>query len=439
MIVGKIDRKLKLYKQITTTNDYGERIVESNTFVTIYGNFDFKGGNTSIDADALINEERIECLIRYREDIGVTPQYYISNGLTNYSIKSIREVGRKDKMILLLEKNDVVDLAAIAPTPVDTISWIFTINTNNTTNTSTSNTQFKLPFTTAGTYNLEVDWGDNTTDTITTYNQAEATHTYATAGTYTITCTPNSSTLIDIRFNQQGDRNKILNISQWGSVEFQNHSVFYKCNYLDVSATDAPAFNNPNGNYNSMFRKCYNFNGDVNHWDLTGASEIHSFFEGCFTFNKPCNDWDVSLVENASFAFKDCRVFNQPLDNWDTGSFTTIREMFSNAENFNQNLNDWDTGSVTNMFKTFFSATSFDQSLLWDVSSSTDFRDILRNGELSTANYDATLIYWAAQDVSQNEDTNFGDSQYTAGGDAEAARLSLINNDGWTIVDGGTA
>ena len=283
MIIGKIDRKLKLYKQVFSTNAYGERVVASNTFVTIYGDFDFKGGNTSFDADALINDEKIECLIRYRTDIGVTPQYYISNGSTNYSIKSIKEVGRKEKMILLLEKNDVIDLAAVTPTPSDPNVWSFSINTSNLTNGSTTASQFKLPLTSDGTYDLDVDWGDNTTDTITTYNQSEVTHTYATAGSYNVKCTPNNSTLIDILFNAGGDRNKIIDISQWGSVEFKNAAVFFNCNYLDVSATDAPAINT--NNLSNLFRGCFSFNGAINHWDISGVTQLNNCFESSYTFN----------------------------------------------------------------------------------------------------------------------------------------------------------
>jgi len=436
MIVGKIDRKLKLYKQTFTTNDYGERVVASNTFVTIYGDFDFKGGKTSFDADALINEERIECLIRYRTDIGVTPQYYISNGSTNYSIKSIKEVGRKEKMILLLEKNDVVDLAAIAPTPVDPTAWTFTINTANLTTGSTTNTQFKLPLTTSGTYNFSVDWGDDSTDTITTYNQAEATHTYATAGTYTITCTPNSSTLIDIRFASGGDRNKMIDISQWGSVELRNNGAFYGCNYLNTTATDAPTLNLTDAQ--NMFRSCYSFNGNINNWNLTGVTKIDSFFNECFAYNQPLNNWDVSSVSTMTNTFVQAYSFNQSLNDWDTGSLTNMQQIFFNARNFNQNLNNWDTGNVTNFFRAFRFCSAFDQSLLWDVSSGTNFGDFLANAELSTINYDATLEYWAVQVVATNITISFGDSEYGSG-DGANSRAVLINDKGWTIIDGGPA
>ena len=110
MIIGKLDRKLKLYKRTFSTDEYGARNVNTSSYVTIYGNFNFKSGNTTYDADALINKETIECLVRYRTDIGVSPQYALTFGSTVYSIKSIKEVGRKDKLILTLVETDALDL-----------------------------------------------------------------------------------------------------------------------------------------------------------------------------------------------------------------------------------------------------------------------------------------------------------------------------------------
>jgi len=111
MIIGKLDRKLKLYKRTFTNNTYGEREVNTSSFVTIFGSFDFKSGNSTYDADALINKQTIECLVRYRTDIGISPQFAITFGNTVYSIKSIKEVGRKDKLILTLLETNSIDLA----------------------------------------------------------------------------------------------------------------------------------------------------------------------------------------------------------------------------------------------------------------------------------------------------------------------------------------
>ena len=60
---------------------------------------------------------------------------------------------------------------------------------------------------------------------------------------------------------------------------------------------------------------------------------------------------------------------------------------------------------------------------------------------ISTANYDDTLIGWAANaNTPDNLTTDFGDSTYTgtSGTLASSSRATLIQK-GWTIVDGGTA
>jgi hypothetical protein len=64
--------------------------------------------------------------------------------------------------------------------------FVSTWNTNNTSVGSSASNQIALPLISGGSYNFVVDWGDGSQDTITTWNQTEVTHTYATAGTYTI-------------------------------------------------------------------------------------------------------------------------------------------------------------------------------------------------------------------------------------------------------------
>ena len=92
------------------------------------------------------------------------------------------------------------------------------------------------------------------------------------------------------------------------------------------------------------------------------------------------------------------------------------------------------------MLRMFREATSFDQSLAnWDMEQVSTLAEFLFGAGLSTANYDATLIGWAAQNVRSGLTCDFGNSQYTAGGAAEAARNTLINTYSWTITDGGTA
>ena len=104
------------------------------------------------------------------------------------------------------------------PAQADTSDFVSAWKTDNTSLGSSGVNQVRLPLESGGTYNFDVDWesDDKVDETITAWDQAI--HTYASAGTYTITISfPNkSSRLSGWRFNYGGDRLKILNISQWG-------------------------------------------------------------------------------------------------------------------------------------------------------------------------------------------------------------------------------
>ena len=427
MIIGKLDRKLKLYTQTYSTNAYGERVVSDNSYVTIYADFDFKGGNTNFDADALINDERIECLIRYRTNIGVSPQYFISNGSTNYSIKSIKEVGRKDAMVLLLEKNDVVDLSQTAPN-----QFVFTIDTENTSSGSSLNTQFMMPLVSGGSYNSTVNWGDGSSDTITSYNQAEVTHTYSSAGQYEISI---EGTLQGWQFNNAGDKLKMLDIKQYGVLDLSTNAAFYGCTNLDASATDAPTISSTS--FFNMFRDCTNFNGAIGNWDISTVTNLQECFYFARTFNKSLNSWNVSNVTTLQSTFRECSSFDQDLNSWDTSNVEDMSYTFRECTQFNGDIYSWDTSSVTNMQQMLYNCDLFDQSLAsWSIGNVTNFTNFMQNATgLSTTNYDATLIAWALQTVNSGLSINFGGSQFTES--AYASRFSLIEDDGWTIVDGG--
>jgi hypothetical protein len=126
----------------------------------------------------------------------------------------------------------LTDIIGASPAPA---AFAFTAKTDNT-GVSTS-TQFKLPLTTSTGLNIVVDWGDAATSTITNHLDAAVTHTYASAGTYSISIT---GTLPGFQFNFSGDRQKILNISNWGVLDITTNSAFNGCTNLTCTATDAP-------------------------------------------------------------------------------------------------------------------------------------------------------------------------------------------------------
>ena len=76
-----------------------------------------------------------------------------------------------------------------APGNASAIPFISTWKTDNLSTGSSNSNQVKLPLMPNGSYNFYVNWGDGTVSSIAAWNQAEATHTYAAIGTYTITIT----------------------------------------------------------------------------------------------------------------------------------------------------------------------------------------------------------------------------------------------------------
>jgi surface protein len=95
---------------------------------------------------------------------------------------------------------------------------------------------------------------------------------------------------------------------------------------------------------------------------------------------------------------------------------------------------------LTNLSNTFHGATALDKDISqWDVSQVTDMSNMMLNAGLSRENYDALLISWSEQSLQTSVSFHAGNSIYTCGQEAEAARWRLINEYGWSIADGGSS
>ena len=295
----------------------------------------------------------------------------------------------------------------------------FTVKTDNA-GVSTS-TQFRMPLTTSTGLNIQVDWGDGSPiENIT--NHTLAVHTYAAAGTYTIKVL---GTLLGWRFAFGGDRQKMLNVVTWGTLNISSSSAFDGCSNLTCSATDAPTITSIN--MENTFRNCVNFNGNVGNWDVSNCTFLKSVFEGCTIFNNGGSD---------------------SIKNWNIANNTSLNRMFSGCFAFNQNIGLWDTSSVTDMTNALLNADAFDQNLSnWDINQVNTFSGfMLAATGLSTTNYDLLLVGWEANLQSAYPsgvgypytiNINFGSSKYSIGSAAETARASLVSNFAWTISDGG--
>lgn len=232
---------------------------------------------------------------------------------------------------------------------------------------SSANNQITLPLGPEGTYNFIVNWGDDTTSHITSWNQAEVTHTYNTPGPQHLSI---NGTIIGFRFGYSGDRLKLTNISKWGDLKLGNDGgYFYGCDYLSITTTDDL---NLSGtiDLSNTFNSIADLGGDISNWDVSAVTNMNNLFNNT-NFNQDISAWDVSKVQDMGGMFQGT-PFNQDISSWDVSSVTNMSWMFTNNSQFNQNIGAWDVHNVATMFHMFFN-TTFNQDIsAWDVSSVTN-------------------------------------------------------------------
>ncbi|WP_166922436.1 BspA family leucine-rich repeat surface protein [Flavobacterium poyangense] len=254
-------------------------------------------------------------------------------------------------------------------------AFVSTWKTDNVSTGSSTALQVKLPLVAGGTYAFHVNWGDGSSNYITSHNQAEVLHTYASGGTYTITI---NGTCSGWKFSNKGDRLKILSVSSWGILRLGNYGgeCFYGCANLDLSTvSDVLDLAGVRDLY-SFFRDCFSLTtvNKINEWNTADVTSLHSMFNTATNFNQNIENWNVSKVLNFYSMFSSATVFNQPLNKWNTRAAKNMTAMFQSAKAFNQPLNNWNTAEVTNMDNMFTSAINFNQNIgAWNVSKVTSF------------------------------------------------------------------
>lgn len=267
-----------------------------------------------------------------------------------------------------------------------------------TDNTGTSNdNQITIPTYSGLTYDYDVDWGDTNTDSNLT---GDATHTYATAGTYTVTIT---GTFPAIHFNFGGDKEKILRVTQWGNIEWQTMgSAFFGCTNLEITASDSPDLSTV-ADMTYMFRSSGVTDEDFSGWDTGSVTTMIGVFQDT-SFDGDISGWDTSNVTTMTGLFYGNTAFNSDISSWDTSSVTAINDMFTGATSFNINIGAWDVSNVTNFSSMFFNASSFNKNIgSWDTSSATSMAYMF-NGATS---FNQNIGSWDVSGVT-NMDTMFG-------------------------------
>lgn len=298
--------------------------------------------------------------------------------------------------------------------------------------------------------------GNNTTDI-----------EFPSAGTYQVSMIPAGITpfhqiMFDetVNFNLGGDREKLLDIKQWGDVQWTSlEKAYTSCYNLTLTASDIPdlsiatnmhaAFSNASnllasnaGNWNvsnvtnmsSTFGGTQFFNQDLSGWVVSNVTDMHEMFMFTQAFNQNLNTWDVSNVTDMNFMFDYAIKFNGDISSWDVSNVTNMSYMFNQAQEFNQNINGWDVSNVTDMDHILGGTRTFNQALdKWTLTSLTTAFTMFQNSGINCENYSKTLYGWANN---PNTPSNI-DVNYTAplryGPEAVQWRNYLINTKGWNI------
>lgn len=312
----------------------------------------------------------------------------------------------------------------LTPTPTNTVTPTITPTMPTTFEsvwvTTTDFESITLPLVSNGVYSFFVDWGDGSSDTITSWTQGDKNHTYEFAGEYTVTI---SGVIVGWSFATSSlTKEKIIRVNRWGVLQLNNNGgAFQSCTNLDLSTVS-----------------------DV--LNLNGVTTLANTFRNCtsLTTINNINLWDMSLIQITTLMFWNATNFDGNLSNWDMSQLTNATNMFQNASSFNNGgdsgINNWDVSALQTATGMFRNATSFVQPINnWSVINLTT-APFFMSGK-STANYPASQLddifnSWSFGFVQPNVSINFGTINYTSAGVPGYGVLTNLTNN-WSIVTGG--
>ena len=235
------------------------------------------------------------------------------------------------------------------------MSFIFKITT------TTSPQTFVIPCVAVGTFNATVDYGDGTgSQTVTAYNDANLTHSFATAGQHTITI---DGTFPNVRFYDNAASrealDEVVDLGDVGWVTF--YRAFRGCTNLTDFNVGTADTSNVTSTY-TMFYNCSNLTTlNVSSFNTSSVSNMGYMFESCSSLTSlDLSNFDTSNVTNMLSMFINCTSLTAlDVTSFDTSSVTTISRMFYNCSSLTiLDVSNFNTSNVTNMADTFLNCTS---------------------------------------------------------------------------------
>jgi len=211
----------------------------------------------------------------------------------------------------------------------------------------------------------------------------------------------------------------------WGDGSFSGITAYDDAGLAHTFASAGDHTIRISGSFPNIY---FNNGGDklkvtrVENLGNVGWERLNNAFYGCSNMTSfTSGSTDTSAVTDMSFMFYDCSSLTSlDVSSFDTSAVANMGGMFQNCS------------SLTDVI----GVENFD---IEGLDSTGDLNSFMAGVTLPTARYDALLVNWDAQEPFDGMAPNFGNSKYTANSAAATARANLISNDGWTIIDGGTA
>ena len=266
-----------------------------------------------------------------------------------------------------------------ASAPTFTTEFAMTVTTTGADET------FTIPCQDVGTFDAGIEWGDGSVSSISAYNDAGLTHTYATAGDHLIRI---RGSFPNIYFNDGGDKLKVKSVENLGDVGWESLGrAFFGCSNM-TSFTAGDADTSSVTNMSLMFQSCSSLTSlDVSGFDTSSVTSMGSMFFNCSSLAsldvsgfgtssvtsmgsmfQSCSSltsldvsgFDTSSVTNMGSMFRDCTsLASLDVSGFDTSSVINMGDMFRDCTSLaSLDVSGFDTSSVTSMFRMFYDCTS---------------------------------------------------------------------------------
>ncbi len=152
------------------------------------------------------------------------------------------------------------------------------------------------------------------------------------SGIYNVSIYPLTSFSFNNYVLEQSNKNKLVNITQWGNDVIWNSSLsamFFSCQNLKIMATDIPNFANVT-DVSGMFYGCSSLETipNISSWNISGITNLALMFSQASSFNQDLGALNFNNSANLTAFFESsgmsCLNYGRTLMGWSNNAMTPI-------------------------------------------------------------------------------------------------------------------